>query len=85
MLDWIYDLPVKTLGTWMAVVFVGYCWVGGMRLRPFLRPFVRSRYSGNEDVREFSENARLLPQNAGDCLCSQPAVLDVAVVLFWNG
>jgi len=50
MLDWIYDLPVKTLGTWMAVVFVGYCWVGGLLLRPFLRPFVRSRYSGNHIV-----------------------------------
>jgi hypothetical protein len=48
--DWIYDLPVKTLAIWMAVIFVGYCWVGGILFRPFLRPFVRSRYSGNEIV-----------------------------------
>jgi hypothetical protein len=48
--DWIYDLPIETLAIWVAVVFVGYCWVGGMLLRPLLRPFVRARYSGNDIV-----------------------------------
>jgi hypothetical protein len=50
MADWIYDLPINTLAIWVAVIFVGYCWIGGLLLRPFLRPFVRSRYSGNEIV-----------------------------------
>jgi uncharacterized integral membrane protein len=48
--DWIYDLPIKTLAIWVAVIFVGYCWLGGTLLRPILRPFVRSRESGNEIV-----------------------------------
>lgn len=50
MADWVYDLPIETLAIWVAVIFVGYCWVGGMLLRPIMRPFVRSRSSGNDIV-----------------------------------
>ena len=50
MVDWIYDMPIRSLAFWVAIIFVGYCWLGGTLLRPILRPFVRSRYSGNEIV-----------------------------------
>ena len=50
MADWLYNLPIKTLAIWVAVIFVGYCWIGGMLFRPILRPFVRSRHGGNDVV-----------------------------------
>lgn len=50
MIDWIYETPIRSLAIWAAVIFVGYCWLGGTLLRPILRPFVRSRHSGNEIV-----------------------------------
>lgn len=50
MVDWIYETPIRSLAIWVAVIFVGYCWLGGTLLRPILRPFVRSRHSGNEIV-----------------------------------
>lgn len=46
MADWIYDLPINTLAIWVAVIFVGYCWIGGL----LLRPFVRARQGGNDIV-----------------------------------
>ncbi len=46
----IYDLPLGPLITVTAVIFVGYCWLGCIFLRPFLRLFVRSRRGSNEVV-----------------------------------
>jgi hypothetical protein len=46
----IYDLPLETLIILTAVIFVGYCWLGCIFLRPFLRIFVRSRGGTNEVV-----------------------------------
>jgi hypothetical protein len=48
--DWIYTLPIRSLAVWVALIFVGYCWIGGTLLRPLLQPFVRSRTSANEIV-----------------------------------
>lgn len=50
MVESIYDLDIKTLATWVAFIFVGYCWIGGMIFRPLLRPFVRSRNGGNDII-----------------------------------
>ena len=50
MADWIYSLPIETLAIWVAVIFVGYCWIGGLLMRPLLRPFVRARHSGNDII-----------------------------------
>lgn len=50
MIDTLYELPVRTLAFWAAIVFVGYCWLGGTLLRPILRPFVRARSGSNEIV-----------------------------------
>lgn len=41
--EWIYDLPIKSLAIWVAVIFVGYCWIGAI----LVRPFIRLRASGN--------------------------------------
>ncbi len=49
MVEWVYELNIKTLATWVAFIFVGYCWIGGTIFRPMLRPFVRSR-SGSNDI-----------------------------------
>jgi hypothetical protein len=50
MVDWFYNLPINTLAIWVAVLFVGYCWVGGILVRPFARLFVRSRKGENEII-----------------------------------
>ena len=50
MADWIYSLPIETLAIWVAVIVVGYCWIGGLLMRPLLRPFVRARHSGNDII-----------------------------------
>lgn len=50
MTNWIYNLPIQTLAIWVAVIFVGYCWIGGILVRPLVLPFVRSRHSGNDIV-----------------------------------
>ncbi|SRR6056297_2392 len=46
----IYDLPVRTLVILTAVVFVGYCWIGCIFIRPFLRLFVKSSGGSNDVV-----------------------------------
>ena len=46
----IYDLPLANLIALTALVFVGYCWVGCIFLRPFLRLFVRARGGSNDVV-----------------------------------
>lgn len=46
----IYDLPLQSLILLTAAVFVGYCWLGCIFLRPFLRLFVKSRGGSNDVV-----------------------------------
>ncbi len=50
MLHWIYDLSIRELAFWGAIISVGYYWIGCVLLRPILRPFVRSRFGSNEVV-----------------------------------
>ncbi len=50
MVEWVYELDIRTLATWVALIFVGYCWIGGTIFRPLLRPFVRSRSGGNDII-----------------------------------
>jgi hypothetical protein len=45
----IYDLPLDLLILVTALIFVGYCWLGCIFLRPVLRMFVKSR-DGTNDV-----------------------------------
>ena len=46
----IYSLPLTTTVFLTAVIFVGYCWLGCIFLRPFLRLFVRNVNGTNEVV-----------------------------------
>jgi hypothetical protein len=50
MVEWVYELEIRTLAIWVAFIFVGYCWIGGTLFRPLLRPFVRSRTGGNDII-----------------------------------
>ena len=46
----IYNLPLTTTIILTAVIFVGYCWLGCIVLRPFLRLFVKNVTGSNEVV-----------------------------------
>lgn len=45
-----YDLPLATLIILTAVLFVGYCWLGCIFLRRFLRIFVKKGGASNDVV-----------------------------------
>ena len=47
--DWIYTSSLGTAAVTMAVLFVGFTWLGSIFLAPILRVFVRSR-SGTNDI-----------------------------------
>ena len=46
----IYDQPLEVLIAFTSLVFVGFCWLGCIFVRPFLRLFVRGRDDTNEVV-----------------------------------
>jgi hypothetical protein len=47
MFDWVYSAPLGVAALTMAVIFVGFTWVGSIFVAPILRVFVRSRAGTN--------------------------------------
>jgi len=50
VVDAIYELPIETLATLVAIAFVGSYWAGCIVIRPFLRIFVRAKGGENAIV-----------------------------------
>lgn len=50
MTDWIYTAPLGVAAAFMAILFVGFTWLGSIFIAPILRIFVRSRTNTNDIV-----------------------------------
>jgi hypothetical protein len=50
MFGWIYDTPLTVAASLMALLFVGFTWLGSIFLAPILRLFVRSRAGATNDI-----------------------------------
>ena len=50
MFDWINGAPLHQAAFYMAILFVGFTWLGSLLLAPFFRVLVRSRTDSNAIV-----------------------------------
>jgi hypothetical protein len=48
MFYWIYDLSTMALMGLFCLIFVGFCWVGAILIRPFLRLLIRGQQGIND-------------------------------------
>ncbi len=60
MIDWIYELPLGWAAFWMAIIFVGFAWIGNVIVAPLFRALVRTRRGTNEIVGNISSNFGVL-------------------------